>query len=116
MKLDRTLIDGGGKIPWQVSVEFCIEALEEAPQLLGKPEIFTTDQGSQFTPSRCTKILSGATVKISLDRRGRWMDDVMIERLWWSLNYERAYLKVFETGSAAGIGIGKRQSRLPHRR
>ena len=109
-------------LSWRLSntmdVEFCIEALEEAMQLHGKPEIFNTDQGSQFTSPRFTKILSDATVKISMDGRGRWMDNVMIERLWRSLKYECVYLNAFETGTAARIGIGKwmtfYNTRRPH--
>ncbi|WP_406871236.1 IS3 family transposase [Thioclava sp. 'Guangxiensis'] len=98
-------------LSWRLSntmdVEFCIEALEEAMQRYGKPEIFNTDQGSQFTSPRFTKILSHATVKISMGGRGRWMDNVMIERLWRSLKYECVYLNAFETCTAARIGIGK---------
>ena len=64
-------------------------------------------QGSQFTSPRFTKVLLDAAVKISMDGRGRWMDNVMIERLWRSLKYECVYLQAFETGSAARAGIGK---------
>ena len=64
-------------------------------------------QGSQFTSPRFTKVLQDAAVKISMDGRGRWMDNVMIERLWRSLKYECVYLHAFETGSAARAGIGK---------
>ena len=85
------------------SNEFCIEALARH----GRPEIFNTDQGSQFTSPRFTKVLQDAAVKISMDGRGRWMDNVMIERLWRSLKYECVYLHAFETGSAARAGIGK---------
>ena len=85
------------------SNEFCLEALEEALARHGRPEIFNTDQGSQFTSPRFTRVLLDAAVKISMDGRGRWMDNVMIERL----NYECVYLHAFETGSAARAGIGK---------
>ena len=98
-------------LAWRLSntmdVEFCIEALEEALARHGRPEIFNTDQGSQFTSPRFTKVLLDATVKISMDGRGRWMDNVMIERLWRSLKYECVYLHAFETGTAARAGIGK---------
>ena len=98
-------------LAWRLSntmdVEFCIEALEEALARHGRPEIFNTDQGSQFTSPRFTKMLLDAAVKISMDGRGRWMDNVMIERLWRSLKYECVYLHAFETGSAARAGIGK---------
>ena len=71
-------------LAWRLSntmdVEFCIEALEEALARHGRPEIFNTDQGSQFTSPRFTRVLQDAAVKISMDGRGRWMDNVMIER------------------------------------
>ena len=73
----------------------------------GRPEIFNSDQGSQFTSPRFTQILLDATVKISMEGRGRWMDNVMIERLWRSLKYGCVYLNVFETGSAVRAGIGR---------
>lgn len=98
-------------LSWRLSntmdTEFCIEALEDALRLHGRPEIFNTDQGSQFTSPRFTQILLDATVKASMDGRGRWMDNVMIERLWRSLKYECVYLHAFETGSAAKSGIGR---------
>ena len=75
------------KVPsWRVSntmdVEFCIEALEETLARFGHPEIFNSDQGSQFTSSEFNDVLKAADVRISMDRRGRWMDNVFIERLW----------------------------------
>jgi putative transposase len=79
-------------LAWRVSntmdVEFCLEALEEALARFGKPEIFNTDQGSQFTSPRFTGVLQEAGIRISMDGRGRWMDNVFIERLWRSLKYE----------------------------
>ena len=79
-------------LSWRVSntmdVEFCIEALEEALALFRRPDIFNTDQGSQFTSPRFTGVLREAGVRISMDGRGRWMDNVFIERLWRSLKYE----------------------------
>jgi putative transposase len=72
----------------------------------GKPEIFNTDQGSQFTSLAFTRVLKDAGVRISMDGRGRWMDNVMIEGLWRSLKYECVYLQAFETGSEARAGIG----------
>ena len=98
-------------LSWRLSntmdVEFCIEALEEAIGKYGKPEIFNTDQGSQFTSSRFTRIFKEANIKISMDGKGRWMDNVFIERLWRSLKYECVYLQAFETGSQARDGIGE---------
>ena len=98
-------------LAWRVSntmdVEFCIEALEEALARFGRPEIFNTDQGSQFTSPRFTGILQRAGVRISMDGRGRWMDNVFIERLWRSLKYECIYLHAFETGSEVRAGLSK---------
>jgi putative transposase len=97
-------------LAWRLSntmdTEFCIEALEEALQAHGTPEIFNTDQGSQFTSPRFTRILKEAGVRISMDGKGRWMDNVFIERLWRSLKYECVYLQAFETGTEARKGIG----------
>lgn len=73
----------------------------------GKPEIFNTDQGGQFTSPKFTGILTDAGIKVSMDGRGRWMDNVFIERLWRSLKYECVYLHAFETGSEARAGIGR---------
>jgi putative transposase len=88
---------------------FCVDALEEALTRHGKPEIFNSDQGSQFTSLAFTQILEDAGVRISMDGKGRWMDNVMIERLWRSLKYECVYLQAFarpaprpEPGSAGG--------------
>jgi putative transposase len=109
-------------LSWRVSntmdVEFCIEALQEALARFGRPEIFNTDQGSQFTSSEFTDVLKAAKVRISMDRRGRWMDNVFIERLWRSLKYECIYLHAFETGSELRAGlmrwIGYYNTRRPH--
>jgi putative transposase len=84
----------------------------------GRPEIFNTDQGSQFTSPRFTGLLQQAGVRISMDGRGRWMDTVFIERLWRSLKYECVYLYAFETGSELRAGlskwIGYYNTRRPH--
>jgi len=84
-------------LAWRLSntmdTSFCIAALEEALARFGKPEIFNTDQGSQFTSAVFTGVLAAAEVQISMDGRGRWMDNVFIERLWRSLKYEDIYLK-----------------------
>src|SRR5690348_2436400 len=79
--------------------------LEEALARFGCPEIFNTDQGSQFTSPRFTGVLEKAGVRISMDSRGRWMDNVFIERLWRSLKYECIYLNAFETGSELRAGL-----------
>jgi putative transposase len=97
-------------LAWRLSntmeADFCIEALREAMARYGKPEIFNTDQGSQFTSFEFTRVLKEAEVKISMDGRGRWIDNRFIERLWRSLKYECVYLQAFETGSEARRGIG----------
>jgi putative transposase len=89
-----------------MDTEFCIEVLEEALAKYGKPEILNSDQGSQFTSPRFTQTLKQANVKIPIDGRGRWMDNVFIERLWRSLKYESVYLHAFENGTEARNGIG----------
>ena len=109
-------------LAWRVSntmdVEFCLEALEEALARFGRPEIFNTDQGGQFTSPRFTGVLQAAGIRISMDGRGRWMDNVFIERLWRSLKYECVYLHAFETGSEPRTGltnwIGYYNGRRPH--
>jgi len=98
-------------LAWRLSntmeTDFCIEALTEALARFGVPEIFNTDQGSQFTSPRFTSALSAAGVRISMDGRGGWMDNVFIERLWRSLKYECVYIHSFETGSALRAGLMK---------
>jgi len=97
-------------LAWRLSntmdVSFCVSALEEALVRFGKPGIFNTDQGSQFTSAVFTGVLLGAGIKVSMDRRGRWMDNVFIERLWRSLKYEDVYLKGYADGREARAGIG----------
>ena len=84
----------------------CVEALKDALARYGSPEIFNTDQGSQFTSTDFTDVLRDVKIKISMDGRGRWIDNRMIKRLWRSLKYECVYLNAFETGSDARAGIG----------
>jgi len=97
-------------LSWRLSntmdAGFCIEALKEAMAKFGTPEIFNTDQGSQFTSADFTAVLLDAKVKISMDGRGRWIDNRMIERLWRSLKDECIYLNAFETRSETRKGIG----------
>jgi putative transposase len=96
-------------LSWRLSntleAEFCIAALEEALARYGRPDIFNTDQGSQFTSPRFVEVLTGAGVRVSMDGRGRWMDNVFIERLWRSLKYECVDLHAFETGSELRAGL-----------
>ncbi len=92
-------------LSWRLSntmdARFCVEALEEALSRYGKPEIFNTDQGSQFTSTDFTNVLKDAGVAISMDGRGRYMDNLFIERLWRSLKYEAVYLHDLTDGFAA---------------
>lgn len=90
-----------------VEADFCIEALEEALDRHGRPEIFNTDQGSQFTSTAFTDILLKASVKISMDGKGSWRDNVFVERLWRSIKYEEMYLKAYETVTEARVSIGR---------
>ena len=96
-------------LAWRLSntmdVGCCVMALEEALARFGSPEIFNTDQGSQFTSFAFTSVLKDAEIRISMDGRGRWMDNVFIERLWRSLKYECVYLHAFETGSELRVGL-----------
>ena len=98
-------------LSWRLSntmdVEFCIAAVEDALARFGAPGIFNTDQGSQFTSPRFVEVLKGAGVRISMDGRGRWMDNVFIERLWRSLKYECVYINAFETGSELRAGLAR---------
>ena len=98
-------------LAWRLSntmdARFCIEALNEALAEYGKPEIFNTDQGSQFTSLDFTGVLKDATVAISMDGRGRCMDNIFIERLWRSLKYEAVYLHEMTDGFAAERVIGE---------
>jgi len=97
-------------LAWRLSntldADFCVRALEEALARFGRPEIFNTDQGSQFSSTAFTSMLQGAEVRISMDGRGRWLDNVFIERLWRSLKYEEVYLKGYADGREARAGIG----------
>ncbi len=96
-------------LSWRISntmdVSFCLSALEDALARHGKPEIFNTDQGSQFTSAAFTGALAAAGIKISMDGRGRWMDNVFIERVWRSLKHEDVYLKGYADGCEAKAGI-----------
>ena len=96
-------------LAWRLSnsmdVSFCLEALDEALARFGRPEIFNTDQGSQFTSADFTGRLDAAGIRISMDGRGRWLDNVFIERLWRSLKYEEVHLKAYADGREARAGI-----------
>ncbi|MES1942094.1 transposase orfab subunit b [Salinisphaera sp. T5B8] len=92
-------------LAWQVSNTlddaFCVDALQRAIARYGRPEILNTDQGSQFTGRAFTGVLEDHAITISMDGRGRWMDNVFIERLWRSVKYEEVYLKVYDSGRDA---------------
>ncbi len=94
---------------WRLSntldASFCTEALEEAIRKYGTPEIFNTDQGSQFTSEAFTDILNTHGIRISMDSRGRWLDNVFVERLWRSVKYEDVYLKAYGSLSEARRGL-----------
>ena len=98
-------------LAWRLSntmdTAFCLEALQEAPGRFGKPEIFNTDQGAQFTSTAFTGRLQAAGIRISMDGRGRWMDNVFIERVWRSLKYEEVHLKAYTGGHEVCAGIGE---------
>jgi len=97
-------------LSWRLSntldASFCVEALEEALQRYGAPEIFNTDQGSQFTCEGFASVLREHGVAISMDGRGRWLDNVFIERLWRSVKYEEVYLKAYEDLTEARRELG----------
>ncbi|HWX33131.1 MAG TPA: IS3 family transposase [Steroidobacteraceae bacterium] len=88
-----------------LTADFCVEALEEAMSKVGKPEIFNTDQGSQFTSEEWINVLKDAGVAISMDGKGRWIDNVFIERLWRSVKYEEVYLRANTNGTEARMGL-----------
>jgi putative transposase len=98
-------------LAWRVSItldaDFCVEALEEALARFGKPEIFNTDQGSQFTSIAFTGVLEREKIAISMDGRGCWRDNVFVERLWRSVKYEEVYLHAYSSVPEARAGIGR---------
>src|SRR5258708_8713515 len=109
-------------LSWRVSITmeaaFCVETLEDALARHGKPGIFNTDQGSQFTGSAFTGVLATNGIAISMDGKGAWRDNVFVERLWGSVKYEEAYLRAYESGSEARTSIGPHfdfyNGRRPH--
>ena len=109
-------------LAWRLSITmdtaFCIEAVEDAMARFGKPEIFNTDQGSQFTSREFTGLLIAAGIRISMDGKGAWRDNVFVERLWKSVKYEEVYLRAYASVSEARTSIGRYldfyNSRRPH--
>jgi putative transposase len=98
-------------LAWRVSitmeVDFCLEAVEEAMARHGKPEIFNTDQGSQFTSQAFTGLLADNGIRISMDGKGAWRDNVFVERLWRSVKYEEVYLRAYDSVAEARASIGR---------
>jgi putative transposase len=107
-------------LAWRVSItmeaEFCLDAVEEALAKHGKPEIFNTDQGSQFTSIGFTGLLRDNGIAISMDGKGSWRDNVFVERLWRSVKYEEVYLRAYESVSEARMSIGRYLDFYNHRR
>lgn len=109
-------------LSWRVSITmeaaFCVETLEDALALYGKPDIFNTDQGSQFTGAAFTGALTDNGIAISMDGKGAWRDNVFVERLWRSVKYEEVYLRAYDSVSEARASIGRYlnfyNSRRPH--
>jgi putative transposase len=109
-------------LSWRVSITmetaFCLDAVEEAIAKYGKPEIFNTDQGSQFTSADFTGLLIGHTIKISMDGKGAWRDNVFVERIWRSVKYEEVYLRAYAGVGEARGSIGRYfdfyNSKRPH--
>ena len=111
-------------LSWRVSITmeaaFCVETLEDALARHGKPDIFNTDQGSQFTGTTFTGVLIKNAIAISMDGKGAWRDNVFVERLWRSVKYEEVYLRAYDSVSEARASIGRYfnfyNGRRPHSR
>ena len=109
-------------LAWRLSntltTDFCLEALQEAITRYGRPEIFNTDQGSQFTSAEFTGILKAHDIRISMDGKGCWRDNVFVERLWRTIKYEEVYLKAYDSVSQAKASLGQfitfYNNRRPH--
>jgi putative transposase len=109
-------------LSWRVSITldstFCLAAVEDAIARYGRPEIFNTDQGAQFTSADFTGLLREHGIAISMDGKGCWRDNIFVERLWRTLKYEEVYLHGYDSVSAATVGIGRYltlyNTRRPH--
>jgi putative transposase len=108
----------GWRLSITMDVEFCVAALQDAITRYGVPEIVNTDQGSQFTSHEFTELLKAHGIRISMDGRGRWLDNVFIERLWRSVKHEEVYLKAYASVSEARESLQRYlefyNSRRPH--
>jgi putative transposase len=102
-----------------LTTDFCIDALQEAVACYGTPEIFNTDQGSQFTSAEFADVLKENSIRISMDGKGCWRDNVFVERLWRTIKYEEVYLKAYDSVSGAKASLGPYiqfyNNRRPHR-
>jgi len=98
-------------LSWRLSitmeVDFCLEAVEDALISYGRPEIFNTDQGSQFTSAAFTGLLLDNGIAVSMDGKGSWVDNVFVERLWRSVKYEEVYLRAYDSVAEARMSIGR---------
>jgi len=98
-------------LAWRLSntldTDFCIEALEEALSRYGAPEIFNTDQGAQFTSAAFTDVLKAHQIQISMDGKGRWVDNIFVERLWRTVKYEDIYLRAYESPAELRAGLDR---------
>jgi putative transposase len=107
-------------LAWRVSitmqVDFCLDAIEEALTRHGRPEIFNTDQGRQFTSADFTGVLLANAIAISMDGRGAWRDNVFVERLWRSVKYEEVYLHAYDSVGEARASIGRYMAFFNHKR
>ena len=107
-------------LSWRISntleADFCVEALNEAIYRFGPPDIMNSDQGSQFTSFAWTDRLRRSGIRISMDGKGRYLDNIFIERLWRTLKYECVYLHAWETGSHARAGVRNWMEFYNHRR
>jgi len=109
-------------LAWRLSITmeatFCVETLEDALARYGKPDVFNTDQGSQFTGAAFTSVLARNGITISMDGKGAWRDNVFVERLWRSVKYEEVYLRAYDSVSDARASLGRYldfyNSRRPH--
>ena len=101
-----------------MDTDFCVQAVEEALAQYGTPEIFNTDQGSQFTSQAFTELLAGRGIRISMDGKGAWRDNVFVERLWRTIKYDEVYLKAYESVSQARASLARfiefYNTRRPH--
>jgi putative transposase len=95
------------RLPITLEAEFCMDAVAEALARHGKPEIFNTDQGSQFTSAAFTGMLQDQAIAISMDGRGAWRDNVFVERLWRTVKYEEVYLRAYDSVSEARASLGR---------